>query len=429
MALSYSVRFAKQGVSGRVVMEKEGEIVLAKTGVRLKGKGANDAGEMINFTDIKECSSENNQMLLTNFSKEKYILTRFGTGFQAFLEDFFHYKNDFMIENMLMKSGMLLSEQDCHCELFSPSGKHVVKGKSVIQIYEGSIVIIPKLHDVFTVSYDFLKRHEADRDRYLFTLELESGVKIQISKLGSSLDDVDESIQGALEKMFQIVLNRLLNLIPGTAIPILLKIANQMRNGKALSLAALKKIDAALPNQFLDNLYKNNQLLTQKIQYLRSLDSTEQFYVAASVTDSQADHEGVVFWWACFLPTHNSIVIGLDGANSFQKQIFFKLSSEKINIEDLLPAKALEINQAVMACKQDFSIFTKPLAELKKHRLFVTITKNIHLRNFKKTVIGYSESNDLEKFKSDAQKYLNMAKISYIPQPKFRRNIKSTVKN
>lgn len=108
MAVSYSVKFKKMSFSGKLLVEKEGEVVFDRKNFRLKGKGANDHGEIVNFTDIKETKSEKDKFTFVTFAKEKFELSRFGDSVENFLTDFYHIKNEFFAENLFMREGMLM---------------------------------------------------------------------------------------------------------------------------------------------------------------------------------------------------------------------------------------------------------------------------------------------------------------------------------
>ncbi len=54
----YNLKYTKFSQYQKVLLEKEGEIVISKDGFQLKGKGAGDIGETISFADIKEWKSK-----------------------------------------------------------------------------------------------------------------------------------------------------------------------------------------------------------------------------------------------------------------------------------------------------------------------------------------------------------------------------------
>lgn len=54
MEIAYNLKYQKTSFKGRTLLDKEGEIIIYAKGFRLRGKGAGDKGELINFSEIKE---------------------------------------------------------------------------------------------------------------------------------------------------------------------------------------------------------------------------------------------------------------------------------------------------------------------------------------------------------------------------------------
>jgi hypothetical protein len=110
--------------------KKKGKLFLTGSFFKLKGKGANDVGENINFTDIKEIRQSKEEFVFTTFAKEKFTLGGMGSDFESFLEDFYRLKNEYFAENLFMKIGMLQGSFDCFAENSSAQfGKTQTLGK------------------------------------------------------------------------------------------------------------------------------------------------------------------------------------------------------------------------------------------------------------------------------------------------------------
>ena len=88
MEVSYNLRYQKSNFSNKKVLDKEGEVIIYSKGFRLKGKGAGDRGELINFSEIKEFYYRDNKIIFVTFNKEKYVLCEAGTLFDQLLISF-----------------------------------------------------------------------------------------------------------------------------------------------------------------------------------------------------------------------------------------------------------------------------------------------------------------------------------------------------
>ena len=122
MALTYSLKYKKLNFSNKVILEKEGEVVLDRQSFRLKGKGAQDHGESIYFGDIKDLHIKEDWLSFTTFSKEKYVLSDFSNLFNVFLKDFIRIRNDYLADTLFMKVGMLMHEYDVAVEVENSYG-------------------------------------------------------------------------------------------------------------------------------------------------------------------------------------------------------------------------------------------------------------------------------------------------------------------
>lgn len=428
MAVSYSVKFKKMNFSGKILIEKEGEIVFDRKFFRLKGKGANDHGEVVNFTDIKETKAEKENFVFVTFSKERFELSRFGDSVENFLADFYRIKNEFFAENLFMREGMLIGEFDCSVEVSNQFGKSINKGSSLIQFFEESILITPKLSDAFSINLSFMRHHQFMEDEFLLQIETDSGTKVNIYKLGSHFDDARECLEGSLEKMYQRVLNQLNAVFEGFSLPVLLKLAYAIKSGKAVDIAALKKMDAALPQKVMELAFGENPELSQKIQFLRSLDKNEKLYIGFSFIGTGGDNDKCKAWFLCALPELNTIVMGIANDSSDRRLFFFKIVMEQGIPIDKLEGKVLEINQCMVLFDYDLSPLLKDKNELRKTKYRVAILRMAFLRLFRRSLLGYSQAADLEKFKDDANRYFALAKVMKRPLLRHRQMFRSTLR-
>jgi hypothetical protein len=429
MAVSYSVKFRKMNFSGKTIVEKEGEIVFDRKYFRLKGKGANDHGEIINFTDIKESVADRDKFLFTTFSKEQFELSRFGDSVENFLTDFYRIKNEFFAENMFMRVGMLAGQFDCSVELANPFGKTLNKGFSVMQIYEQSILFLPRFSDAFAVNLNFMRHHQFLDDEYLLQIEADSGTKINVSKLGSHFDDTRECLEGCLEKMYQRVLNQLNSIMSGFSINVLLKLAYAIKDGKAVELAALKKMDAALPGKVMELAFADNPELQKKVQFLRSLDKEEKFFVGFSLTNENGGRDvKVKAWFLCALPTLNTIVMGISNNPQDKRIFYFRIVMEQGIASDKLEGKVLEINQCMVIFDYDLSPLLKDKNELRKTKYRVAILRMAFLRLFRRSLLGFSQAADQDKFKDDTNRFFALAKAMNKPQLRHKQIFKPVLK-
>jgi hypothetical protein len=429
MATAYNVKFKKLNSSGKVLVEKEGEIVFDRKYLRLKGKGANDHGEIINFTDIKETKADKDRFLFTTFGKEQFDLCRFSDSVENFLTDFYRIKNEFFAENLFMRVGMLIGQFDCSVEVANQFGKSLNKGMSSVQFYEESILFMPKCSDAFSININFMKFHQFMDDEYLLQIETDSGTKINVSRLGSHFEEAREVLEGCLEKLYQRVLNQLNQVLTGFSLSTLLKLAYAIKDGKAVEVGTLKKFNAALPAKVMELAFAGNSDLEKKVQFLRSLDKEEKFYVGFSLFDDKESRDvKAKAWFLCALPSLNTIVMGISNSPNDRRVFFFRIVMEQGIATDKLEGKVLEINQCMVMFDYDLGPLLKDKNELRKTKYRVAILRMAFLRLFRRSLLGYSQALDLEKFKDDTNRYFMLAKVMKKPLLRHRQMFKPELK-
>lgn len=413
MALTYSLKYKKINFFQKIVLEKEGEIIIDRQSFRLKGKGAQDMGENIYFSDIKELFVKDDYMMFTTFAKDKYVLANFANLFDSFIKDFMKVRNEFLAENLFMKMGMLVREFEGSAEVTSSFGKTVNKGKSRIQIYEGSIVVIPELRECFVIYLDFLKSHEFDEDEYILKLLLDNGSTINISKLGTYFEECRETMESLMGKMYERIINNLQEVLPGFDASTLLKLAYKIRDGKAIQFSSLKKIHDEIPSKLMDLAVQSNKEAEEKIKLLRSLCGDENFYLGFSFQTRDKREITVRAIILAAMPEKNTIAVGvtsnLPGAD--RNFHFFRIVMQQGDAREKLAAKILELNQSLLIFKFDLIPLYKDRRELNKTRYRTAIKRLSFLRLIRKSYLGRIGVSELGAFKNEIEKIFSRAMV------------------
>lgn len=423
MALNYNLKYKKLNFFHKVVLSKEGEIVIDRQGFRLKGKGAQDHGEIVYFSDIKDLvSDKDDQLQFSTYKKDRYILSGFSNLFDSFLKDFFRVRNEYLAEQLFMKVGMLYHEYDGHVEILDRNGNLTPKGFCRFQLYEGSLLVIPESHDCFPVYYNFLKSHEFDEDEYVLKLYLENGDTIHISKLGTSFEDFQEALERLLGKMYEGVMNRLKEFLPDFDAGELLKLASLVREGKTIHPVALKKIHEDLPKKFDHLMFAEHEPMQEKVKWLMKGDLAAALHVGFSLHTKMDTHElQVKPWFICALPEKNIVAVSILGNQPNAPMYFFRLMSEfgsgvrSACEEEKLAEKVLEINQSMLLLKFDLAPIYRNKWELGKSRYRTALRKLDYLRRLRKSYLSKSLSPDMAGFQKDFEAVLKKAPVVFKP--------------
>ena len=397
MALTYSLRFKKLNFYNKVILEKEGEIVIDRQSFRLKGKGAQDQGEVIYFGDMKDFHVKEDLLMFSTYSKEKFALSDFSNLFDMFVKDFMRVRNEYFAETLFMKVGMMIHEYEGSVEVENSYGKIIPKGRSRIQFYEGSIVIIPETRDCFPIYLRLMKNHEFDEDDFMLHLSLEDGRNIHISQLGTSFSEVRETMESLMGKMYEKVLNALNEFLPGFDAATVLKLVYLLKGGRFVTLKALKKIHEELPEKVEEFVFKDNPEMYEKAQFLRKQGGNENFYLSLSVGKSRKG--GEIFlrtWFLQALPEKNVVAMGRTSGANDSTVHFFRIIMQQGDPKEKLAAKLLEIDQAMIIFRYDFSVVYKDRRDLRKSKYRTALKKISFLRLLRKSYLAHSNTKESE---------------------------------
>lgn len=412
MALTYSLKYKKLNSFNKSILEKEGEVVVDRQSFCLKGKGAKDQGETIYFGDIKDLRVREDHMIFSTFAKEKYVLTDFANLFEAFLKDFMRVRNEYLADALFMKSGMLMKEFDCSVEIVNNYGKVINKGKSRLQFYEGSIVIMPETRECFAIHLNFLKGHEFDDEEFVLRLFLDSGQNVHIAKLGTSYEDVREMMEGLLGKMYERVIQGLTEVLPGLDAQSLLKLAYKVKEGRFVVPKSLKRTNEELPGRLEELLCEKNPDVAAKMAALRKIGGEDNFYAGISV--GKAHDGGELFartWFLQAMPEKNIIAVGRTSSPNDTAVHFFRIIMQQGDPQERLGAKLLEIEQSLLLFRYDFSVVYKDRRELRKSRYRTALKKISFLRLLRKSYLGSSVATDKKELEADVKRFAEKAVI------------------
>ncbi len=431
MALTYNLKYRKLNFFQKVLLEKEGEIVIDRQSFRLKGKGAHDQGEVIYFNDMKEIVVEgDDQLRFSTFKKEKYVLSEFSNLFESFLKDFWRVRNEFLAEQLFMKVGMLYKEYEGHVEIVTRQDRVIQKGKSRIQFYEGSVIVIPEMSECFAIHYNFLKSHEFDEDEYVLKFYMENGTNIHISKLGSYFGDAQESLELLLGKMYQKIINQLQEIFPGFQAADLLKLAYLVRDNKGVSMSALKKIHEDLPLKVSEIVFSQNPVMKAKIDLLRDIEYQDQhFFIGFSFLQKADKKDMQVRSWFCHaLPQKNVIALGIISQPNDATVHFFRIAINPAEKEERLPERIYDINYSMYILRNDLAPLYKDKRELQKGKFKTVVRRLSALRSLRKNYLWRNFGPDVQFLQRDLETVFKRAALtmhSGHPSQKSKEEIQS----
>lgn len=386
----YNLKYKKQNQLGKVLLEKEGEIVLSKDEFQLKGKGAADIGERIQFSNIKEWRVRDAYVTFTTISKEKYVLSNLGNLFNDFLHDFVQARNDFLMKALFMTDGELIAEFDSDYEIFSKYEKSLSRGNAKLKLYERSIVIVPFERDAFSISLNFLKKVDIDEEFYEVHLLLDQGFVIHFKKLGSAFEEFNHQMEQLQQKMYQDTIDRLKEILLDYDSATLVKLGYEMKRGKAVNSKKIEKINKELLPS-MKEIIIHDDLAKKHFEYFEKMADPEHVYfgISPEPPKHQPKEMNCPFstWYFMGIPDKNIVVAEITNGG-YRGVYFFKIIMEKGDPKEKVEEKLLEVNQALLKMKFVTTAFYKDKRELRRSIYRFALRKLPYLRLLRRSYVG-----------------------------------------
>jgi hypothetical protein len=413
MEVSYNLRYQKSSFSNKVLLDKEGEVIIYSKGFRLKGKGASDKGELINFSEIKEFYYRDQKIFFITFSKEKYVLRDAVTLFDQLLIDIYKARNEFLIDALFMKRGKLKAEYECDFDRVSKFGKPISKGEGTVKLFEKSMVVVPRTQDAFYVHYDFVNFHEFDEDyEYNLKIAMDDGQTIFLSRFGNDFEFFQEKVNELLGGMYETLVNGVLKeSFPYFHAGTLLKMAYKMKGGKGVHKKDLMKIDPELA-KLVDEFVFDNEDFKEKIQLLA--DEVDDYGIYYGIAKDPAVETSFIKWVMFTIPSKNIVSFTIlprwkkEGEGEIEEKFdhdtyFFRIIMEKGNPADKVEDKIREIDQSLVILDFAKDACYKDKRDLRHSPYQYAIRKLPFLRILRKSYVGKAASKDVKQWKDQVQ--------------------------
>lgn len=386
----YNLKYKKQNQLGKVLLEKEGEIVINIDEFQLKGKGASDIGEKIQFSNIKEWRVRDNYVTFTTISKDKYTLNNLANLFNDFLHDFVKARNDFLMKALFMTDGEFVAEFDADYEIFSKYEKSLSRGAAKLKLYERSIVIVPFERDAFSISLNFLKKVDIDEEFYEIQLQLDQGFVIHFKKLGSTFEEFNSQMEQLQQKMYQDTIDKLKEILLDYDSSTLIKLGYEMKRGKAVNTKKISKINKDL----LDSMKKiviHDDLAQKHFDYFEKLADPENIYFGISPEPPKHQPKEMncpySTWYFMGIPDKNIVIAEITNGG-YRGVYLFKIIMEKGEPKEKVEEKLLEVNQALLKMKFVTTAFYKDKRELRRSIYRFALRKLPYLRLLRRSYVG-----------------------------------------
>ncbi len=419
MEVSYNLRYQKSSFTNKVLIDKEGEVIIYTKGFRLKGKGATDKGELINFAEIKEFYHREDRVCFITFAKEKYTLLDSGTLFDQLLLDIYRARNEFLMDALFMKGGRLRGEYECDFQRLSKFGKLINKGRAKVKLFEKSMIVVPFDQDAFSIHYDFVNFYEFDDMEYSLKVVSDDGCNLFITRMGNDYEFFEEKMNEMLGGMYENLVNGTLKeAIPYFNAGTLLKLAYKMKGGKAVCLKDIQKMDKDLAEEVESFIFEDEEF-KKKTEILR--EQTDDYGVYFSIAKDETVKEGFIKWAMFAVPSKNIVAFSIlprwkkAGEGEDQRfehdTYFFKIIMEQGNPAEKVEDKVREIDQSLVTLSFAKDPCYKDKRDLRHSPYQYAIRKLPFLRILRKSYCGRAAAKDITQWQKQVMDIFKSAEL------------------
>ncbi len=318
------------------------------------------------------------------------MLSNFRNLFNDFLRDFVKARNEFLMKALFMADGEFVAEYEADFEIFSKYEKSLSRGHGKIHLYNRSIVIIPDIRDAFSISLNFLKRVDIDEEFYEIHLALDQGFVIHFKKLGSIFEEFNAKLQEIQRNMYQKTVDDFKNIFLEFDSATLIKMAYEMKRGKAVSVKKLKKIDEKLLEEIKKTVL-HDELSQRHFNYLSKIADPDSIHFGISPDPPKHQSQGQELtystWYFMGIPDKNLVVAEIT-SGGYRGAYFFKIIMEHGDPTEKIEEKLLEINQALLKLKFVTTSFYKDKRELRRSIYRFALRKLPYLRLLRRSYVG-----------------------------------------
>ncbi|MEM2981432.1 MAG: hypothetical protein QW385_08750 [Thermoproteota archaeon] len=225
--------------------------------------------------DIVEIEVENYKITLPMESREKIILFNLGYDFEDFLRVLTRMRNEVMVKDLLMNEAIRKKDVETEFNYYDENGGEKIKGTGEIRLYETGLVVMPTKGEMFRIPYSSILKVSEENYEVRFNTEL--GEQLILSKMGSEYEPFVKTLSNALKNLQDKAVSSIKAMFPTIDTVSLRRIANLMKDGKAVKKADIEAINPKIWLEMEKKIASNG--LNESYVFLKGLARQEKIAI------------------------------------------------------------------------------------------------------------------------------------------------------
>jgi hypothetical protein len=251
----------------------------------------------LKLRDILEVKAEDYQIQLSLINGEDLKLSQLGYRYEDFLESLYFWRQEVLLQDMLMQEKFLKPDINAHYELMNMADTaegFLSSGKGRVRLFETAVVLLPEQADPLRFPYSLLST--VREEDYCVILETEYQEILKLSMLGARRDFLLRELEAAEERLTAETTSLLEEVIPGIDSTLLAKAAKLLKDGQAVSKQKLDALHPSLWVQFANKIL--NSPLKDEFLFLKSI--SQENHISFGVKKGLMGDLTGVYLWALF---------------------------------------------------------------------------------------------------------------------------------
>lgn len=234
------LKFSIADPGGKVMLAGEGNGTIGAETLVIAPKD----GESRSFSlrDIASIEELEYRIKIVLANGDQLFLFNLGYKFEDFARNLVQARNELSLKDLLMEEKPRRQGIKADFLFIDAGGQHLATGKCEARLYETAMVVMPERSDLIRVPYSDLLTCTVDSFKAIALLE--SGVKIEFSRLGKELDPFRGDVVKAITELSVRVQEMLKDAYPEADPNAILKASQFMKEGRA---AARSDLEGACP--------------------------------------------------------------------------------------------------------------------------------------------------------------------------------------
>ena len=238
MAFEFDAEYSILDAQGAKAESGKGKVGLNEETLTLSpGRGA---CVLFAWRDIESIKAAEYKATVTSLSGDKIELSALGYKYEDFLRIASGFRNESLIKDLLMNEPLKVSQIEAHCARLSLRGEKLSEGQCELRVYETALMVLPERDELIRAPFRDIK--DVRDGELSVTVELESGEKLEFSKLGNKLDYFKTNLSDAMDRITAMGAEFLKSVVPGTSGLALRKLSRTLKEGRLMPLAELESL-------------------------------------------------------------------------------------------------------------------------------------------------------------------------------------------